>query len=119
MITKLKENQIFVFGSNALGHHYGGAAKQAYDDFGAKWGKAEGLSGQSWAIVTLDKDMNKVKLEFIGWQLEDLAKWAERYPDNEFLLTDIGCGIAGFKVEEIKSILPKFPPNVLLVGNLK
>ena len=102
-ITTLKENQVFVFGSNANGNHAGGAARQAVESFGAIMGQAKGLQGNSYAIVTLDKDMQKVSLEYILQQLNDLNLFAEQHKDKEFLLTLIGCGIAGFSVEDIKN----------------
>jgi hypothetical protein len=52
-ITKLKENEIFVFGSNLAGSHGGGAARQAYEHFGAIWGQGVGLQGQSYGIPTM------------------------------------------------------------------
>lgn len=62
-IQELKENQVFVFGSNMNGNHAGGAARLAVEKFGAIMGQAEGLQGQSYAIPTLDKDMEKVTEE--------------------------------------------------------
>ena len=104
MITKLKDNQIFVFGSNARGFHAGGAARQAVESFGAIMGRAEGLQGQSYGIVTLDRDMRKVPLSYIEEQLTRLNNYARQNPDKDFLVTAIGCGIAGFKVEDIATI---------------
>lgn len=103
-IETLNENQVFVFGSNENGYHAGGAARQALDRFGAVWGKAKGLQGQSYAIVTLDEDMRQVPPSYILEQLTELNEFAGRNPDKEFLVTAIGCGIAGFKVEDIASI---------------
>lgn len=103
-IEKLNENQIFVFGSNAQGKHMGGAARQAYDNFGARWGHAKGIQGQSYAIVTLDEDMRRVPLDYIREQLHELNKYAAEHPEKEFLMTLIGCGIAGFSVDEIREI---------------
>lgn len=113
-ITHLEPNQIFVFGSNLAGRHGGGAAKLALDKFGANYGQGIGLQGQSYALPTLDKDFKKLPLEDIQKHLSDLSIFAQSRPDLQFLLTLIGCGLAGFTVEEIKSILPKFPDNVLL-----
>ena len=62
-ITDLKPNEVFVFGSNMNGNHAGGAARVAVGKFGAIMGQAEGLQGQSYAIPTLDKDMQKVDLD--------------------------------------------------------
>lgn len=102
-IESLKPNQVFVFGSNANGHHIGGAARQAYDHFGAIWGQAGGMQGQSYGIITLDENMQKVPIDYIGRQLQALNLQAKAMPKLEFLLTLIGCGIAGFSIEEIKS----------------
>lgn len=102
-IESLKPNQVFVFGSNANGHHIGGAARQAYAHFGAIWGQAGGMQGQSYGIITLDEHMRKVPLDYIGRQLQALNLQAKAMPKKEFLLTLIGCGIAGFSIEEIKS----------------
>lgn len=60
-IEELSSGEIFVFGSNLNGNHYGGAARIAYEKFGAEWGVAEGLSGNTYAIPTLDKEMQSVQ----------------------------------------------------------
>lgn len=119
MINELKQNQIFVFGSNLSGYHLGGAAKQAFEQFGATYGLGEGWSGKTYAIPTLDKKMNKMSLKNIQRSLGRFVEFANApiHKDKEFLLTPIGTGIAGFTVEEIKGILPKLPSNVILVGN--
>lgn len=115
-IERLKDNQVFVFGSNAHGYHIGGAARQALDNFGACWGQAKGLQGQSYGIVTLDENFNKVALHSIRQQLVQLAEFACEHPDKEFLLTAIGCGIAGFQVCEIRAEVLDiwWPDNVVL-----
>lgn len=115
-IETLNENQVFVFGSNENGYHAGGAARQALDRFGAVWGKAKGLQGQSYAIVTLDEDMRQVPPSYILEQLTELNEFAGRNPDKEFLMTLIGCGIAGFWVEDIRDLcrLVRWHSNVKL-----
>lgn len=120
-IESLASNQVFVFGSNANGFHFGGAAIQAYDHFGAVWGQAGGMQGQSYGIITLDENMQKVPLEYIGKQLQVLNHQANAMPDKEFLLTLIGCGIAGFSIEEIKSecIKIKWNDNVVVPEEFK
>ena len=95
-ITELKPNEIFVFGSNLAGAHGGGAARLAYNRFGAIWGQGVGLQGQSYAIPTMQGGVETIKPyvdEFIGF--------AEQHPEYIFLVTKIGCGIAGFIDEEI------------------
>ena len=106
-ITELKENEIFVFGSNLNGNHAGGAARIAVDKFGAIQGQATGLQGQSYAIPTLSKDMKKLSLEEIEKYVLDFFKFAEENPHLDFYVTKIGCGIAGFTIKEMQSIFYK------------
>ncbi len=113
-ITKLNDNEIFVFGSNMKGDHAGGAARIALEKFGAVMGQAEGPQGQSYAIPTLDENMNKVTPEQLQASLERLAEYARVNSSTTFYLTKIGCGIAGFTEEEMIGIIAdiKFPSNV-------
>lgn len=95
-ITSLAENEIFVFGSNMAGSHGGGAARLAYKRFGAVWGQGVGLQGQSYAIPTMQGGVETIRPyvdEFIGFAKENRH--------FTFLVTRIGCGIAGFRDEEI------------------
>ncbi len=94
-IKKLKENEIFVFGSNANGDHAGGAAKLAKEKFFAKQGIARGRTGSCYAIDTMS-GMN-VLIE----QIEPFLSAAIANPDLTFLVTELGCGIAGYTPEEI------------------
>lgn len=116
MIEELQPNQIFVFGSNSAGHHYGGAAKLAYEKFGAVWGKGEGLSGQSYAFPTLTKDMRKRSMKALIWSSFRLRVEADHNPKKEFLLTPVGTGIAGFTLEEIAPLFEDLPDNIKKVG---
>lgn len=115
MITTLKENQVFVFGSNLAGNHAGGAARQALESFGAVQGRGVGMEGRSYAIPTLGYNMEKLPLEDIKFSLEALVVCAKIMPEKEFLLTAIGQGIAGFSKKEIDSIMPTLPNNVIRV----
>lgn len=121
MIESLAPTQVFVFGSNANGFHAGGAARQALESFGAIWGQAGGMQGQSYGIITLDDHFDKVPLEYIGKQLRVLNMQAKEMPDKEFLLTLIGCGIAGFSTEEIRSecVKIKWNDNVVVPEEFK
>ena len=60
-IVSLAENEIFVFGSNLAGAHGGGAARIAYDKFGAVWGNGVGIQGQSYAIPTMQGGVETIK----------------------------------------------------------
>ena len=110
-IEFLSPNQIFVFGSNLAGEHGGGAARKAYDDFGAIWGQGIGLQGQSYAVPTLGRSYEKLTLNEIHEHINDLLKYCCKNRQLFFFITKIGCGIAGFSVNEIG---PLFRPFILL-----
>ena len=99
-ITELKPNEIFVFGSNLAGAHGGGAARLAYERFGAIWGQGVGLQGQSYAIPTMQGGVETIKP-----YVDEFIRFAKQHPEQKFLVTKIGCGIAGFKVDEIAPLL--------------
>jgi hypothetical protein len=113
-ITKLKKNEIFVFGSNLNGNHAGGAALQAVK-FGAQEGVGEGLTGQAYAFPTLDKNMKKVSSKALASSVTKLYVCAVENPDKTFYVTKVGCGIAGFTEEEMKTYFQgDKPDNVIL-----
>ena len=95
-IDTLKENEIFVFGSNLAGMHGGGAARAARLRFGAVMGQGVGLQGQSYAIPTMQGGV-----ETIRPYVDEFIAFAKINPDKQFLVTPIGCGIAGFEPEDI------------------
>ena len=95
-ITELKPNEIFVFGSNLAGAHGGGAARLAYNRFGAIWGQGVGLQGQSYAIPTMHGGVDVIKP-----YVDEFILFAKKHPEYKFLVTKIGCGIAGFTTDEI------------------
>ena len=109
IITELKENEIFVFGSNLQGFHGGGAAKIAYRSFGAEWGKGIGLYGKSYAIPTMQGGV-----ETIRPYVDEFIRFAIENPHLVFLVTRIGCGIAGSRDE---AIAPLFI-DAIDVGNI-
>ena len=98
-ITTLQENEIFVFGSNLRGMHGGGAARIAMDLFGAIMGQGVGLQGQSYAIPTMQGGVETIKP-----YVDEFIEFAKQHPELKFLVTRIGCGIAGFHDEEIASL---------------
>ena len=95
-IDKLEPNQIFVFGSNLQGFHAGGAARAAHQKFGAIWGQGVGLQGQSYAIPTMQGGVETIKP-----YVDEFISFAKAHSEYTFLVTRIGCGIAGFKDSEI------------------
>ena len=100
-ISKLKDNEIFVFGSNMNGLHSGGAAKLAKDKFKAEQGIAEGLTGNAYAFPTLDSEMKKQSFTEIEKSADKLLEVVAENQDKHFLITEVGCGIAGFNPEEM------------------
>ena len=95
-INSLEKNEIFVFGSNLQGMHGGGAARVALERFGAVWGQGTGLQGQSYAIPTMHGG-----IDVIAPYVNDFIAFAKEHPELKFLVTEIGCGIAGFSVSEM------------------
>jgi hypothetical protein len=96
-ITELSPNQIFVFGSNESGIHGAGAAKMARK-WGAVIGKGEGLQGQTYAIPTKDRTvMRTLDIEEIKPYVDRFIDFAIENTHFEFLVTEIGCGLAGLK----------------------
>jgi len=95
-IDSLADNEIFVFGSNLAGQHGGGAARAALNHFGAIWGKGEGLQGQSYAIPTMHGGVDAIRP-----YVDRFIAFAKVHPEYNFLVTRIGCGIAGFQDEEM------------------
>ena len=95
-INSLEKNEVFVFGSNLQGMHGGGAAHVAHEHFGAIWGQGTGLQGQSYAIPTMHGGV-----DVIAPYVKDFIAFAKEHPELKFLVTEIGCGIAGFKASEM------------------
>ncbi|MCR5819939.1 MAG: hypothetical protein K6F94_03175 [Bacteroidaceae bacterium] len=110
-ISYLEPNEIFVFGSNLKGLHGGGAAYAAYRRFGAIMGQGVGLQGQSYAIPTMQGGVNTI-IPYV----EDFISFAREHPDLTFLVTRLGCGMAGFTDREISPLFHDAAslPNVVL-----
>lgn len=110
-IQDLEEGQIFVFGSNEAGHHDGGAARIALEKFGAVYGQGRGQQGRSYAIPTMSGSIAAIARE-----VEEFIWFSDSHPDMTFLVTRIGCGIAGYTDEEIAPLFARAYslPNVYL-----
>ena len=126
-VESLAPGEVFVFGSNILGYHNGGAARKAKRDFGAVWGQPEGLQGQSYAIP-VDSGKGAMDIAQIKSSIERFITFAKSHSEFVFLVTRIGCGIAGFREEEmaplfkeaigIKNIkLPRSFVEILTIGS--
>ena len=95
-ITTLADDEVFVFGSNLEGLHGGGAALLAYERFGAIWGQGTGLQGKSYGIPTMHGG-----IDTIAPYVDEFIAFAREHRELKFLVTEIGCGIAGFTVGEM------------------
>ena len=129
-ITNLERHQVFVFGSNTAGVHGKGAAKTARDLFGAQKGVAEGPTGRCYAIPTriyIGRDEEHWKVRFEPVPLVEIHRsihrffdYANKHPELEFLMTKIGCGYAGYTVDDFQDIFLQeredggLPLNVVL-----
>ncbi|GAP99683.1 A1S_2505 family phage non-structural protein [Leptolyngbya sp. NIES-2104] len=116
-IGSLEPHQVFVFGSNRQGIHGAGAAKLA-GQFGAEYGNPQGIQGQAYAIVTKDLNLGarSIPLPEIEAQINQLINYARSHPNQEFLVTRIGCGLGGYRDSEIAAlwIAKPIPENVRL-----
>ena len=115
-ITEVADNEVFVFGSNTVGRHGKGAAKTAMK-WGAKYGQGEGLMGRTYGIPTKGHDMRvSLQLKNIEMYVVRFGHFADLNPRLTFLVTEIGCGLAGFKPKDIAPMFTRAAelPNVHL-----
>ena len=94
-IAELGEKEIFVFGSNIHGAHGGGAAWYAHKKFGAEWGVGEGITGRTYALPTMEGEAS------LKHAVEHFIACAKQHPELTFLVTAVGCGIAGYAPKEV------------------
>lgn len=113
MITELHPGQVFVFGSNLAGRHGAGAALAARK-WGAKLGKGHGRHGQTYAIPTKDFHLNPLSLVQIRTYVDIFLHYASSLPRETFLLTPIGCGLAGYTPQQISPMFYGAPLNVVM-----
>lgn len=103
-ISELRPNEVFVFGSNVRGMHYGGTAAFAVGRFGAIMGQGEGLQGRSYAIPTMEGPDN------MRAAVDRFVAFAKEHPELTFLVTPIGCGIAGYTSAEVAPLFREAVP---------
>lgn len=106
-IVSLKENEVFVFGSNLKGQHGGGAAAVARKKWGAVWGVGIGHKGQTYAIPTKYDFKRTLMIDEIRPFVNKFILYAQDNPDTIFLVTKIGCGLAGHTTEDIAPLFEK------------
>ncbi len=106
---------IFVFGSNLAGRHAAGAALYAARHHGAIYGQGVGLQGSSYALPTKDENIKTLDLDRIDEYILEFISHATAFPDNTYLLTPVGTGLAGYSRAEIMELIMKYevPKNVV------
>jgi hypothetical protein len=109
-----KPNQIFVFGSNMAGRHGAGAALDAVKNWGARYGQAYGRQGRAFAIPTKGKDLETLDLKQIQGYINAFIDYADEREDLEFLVTRVGCGLAGYNDDQIGPMFRDAPHNCVV-----
>lgn len=107
-IEELNDKEIFVFGSNLAGIHGAGAAKLARVKFGAKHGRGHGMTGQCYAFPTKDQNIQTIDLSILPSFVKYLRKEVEGNKDLHFLITQVGCGLAGYTPKQIAPMFKEF-----------
>lgn len=103
--------KIFVFGSNLAGRHGRGAALEAKSKWGAKYGVGRGHTGDAYAIPTKDADLRTLPLIHIEREVKEFLEYARAHRELEFIVTRIGCGLAGYSNEDIAPMFRGAPSN--------
>ena len=116
-ITKLPEGHYFVFGSNEAGRHGKGGALCAKQYFGAVYGQGNGEQGSSYAIPTKDESLRSLSIDEIRGNVRLFIQHAKNHPHKIFAVSRVGCGLAGYKDEDIAPMFKGHPSNVYFLDN--
>lgn len=112
-ILKSMTHKVFVFGSNLSGRHGAGAARTAYIRYGAKMGIGEGRTGQCYALPTVGFNLKRMTLDIVEYYCQRFIKYAQDNPQLKFYVTRVGCGLAGFKDEQVAPFFKDAPKNCI------
>lgn len=108
---KMTSSDVFVFGSNLAGRHGAGAARYAYEVLGAKAGVGRGMTGNCYAIPTKDHDVKTMTIPRINPYVVEFINYAMQNPQKRFIITRIGCGLAGYRDSQMAGLFKKAPSN--------
>ena len=117
IITSLPEGHYFVFGSNEAGRHGKGAALCAKQYFGAVYGQGHGEQGRSYAVATKDASLRSLPLDMIAENVRVFMQHAINHPHKQFAVSRVGCGLAGYRDEQIAPMFKGSPSNVYFLDN--
>lgn len=110
-IKQLRQNDVFVFGSNEAGNHGAGAARQARQQFDMPFGKSYGHYGRCFAIPTKDEYIDTLSLSQIEGYVQGFLAYAKGKKRVTFLVTTIGTGLGGLLHSQIAPMFEKAPVN--------
>jgi hypothetical protein len=110
-VIKNNEANIFVFGSNLAGRHGKGAALDARFKYGAVYGVGVGRTGNAYAIPTKDASICTLPLSTIAKHVHEFIVYAKQHPELQFMVTRIGCGLAGYQENQISPLFREAPDN--------
>lgn len=110
-LQKEMDKKVFVFGSNLAGRHGKGAALYAKEHWGAKYGDGEGRTGNAYALPTKDERLRTRKLNDVKESVDKFIEYANINPDLIFIVTKVGCGLAGFTEDQIAPLFKFAPQN--------
>ena len=117
IITSLPDGHYFVFGSNEAGRHGKGAALYAKKHFGAVYGQGHGEQGRSYAVATKDDSLRSLSLDTIAENVRVFLQHAINHPHKQFAVSRIGCGLAGYKDEQIAPMFKDIGNNIYFLDN--
>lgn len=106
--------KVFVFGSNKAGRHGKGAALHARKHCGAIYGQGVGRQGDSYGIPTKDERLRTLPLDVIRAYVRDFLVYARDHPEDEFIITPIGTGLAGYHHSDIAPMFRGATDNCLM-----
>lgn len=110
----VEQNEVFVFGSNLAGRHGRGSAAHARRYYGAQYGVGRGPTGKSYAIPTKDANLQTLSLAVIAEHVAEFVDYAAAHSSTRFRVVAIGCGLAGYKPEQIAPMFAGVTSNVIL-----
>ena len=77
------------------------------------------MFGKTFAIPTKDWDVQVLPLPVIQFYVSRFLDFTKTKPNLNFLVTQIGCGLAGYKVEEIAPMFKSISRNVIFPASFR
>ena len=116
-LPKPDNKTVFVFGSNLAGIHGAGAALVAHLNYNYPYGVACGFNTtnpnklKAYGIATKDTRVVTHRLEDIALFIDVFISDTKLYPELNFFVTRVGCGLAGYTDSEIAPLFKSCGTN--------